>query len=461
MAPDIDSARIEPLNGSPVRDRNFALYWMQQSQRARFNHALEYAIGQANEMDQPLVVLFVLMDDYPEANLRHYQFMLEGLRETQTELAERGIPLLLRRGAVEDVVIQASLDASMLICDRGYLRHQKKWRKRIAEQVDLAMVQIEADVVVPVNVASRKVEYAARTIRPKIHRHLDQFLVDLPSVDVKHNGLNLNLGGIELDDIDALLADLKLDRSVGPVDWIQGGTARAYEQLTQFIEHSLAQYTQGGKQPHRDFTSHLSPYLHFGQISSVEVALRITEARNASKENRDAFLEQLIVRRELACNFTEHHPDYDRYAGLPNWSRGTLAAHKHDTRSYKYTRRELDQAQTHDPYWNAAMEAMRHTGYLHNHMRMYWGKMILNWSSSPEYAYRTALQLNNRYFLDGRDPVSFANVGWLFGLHDRPWPERPVFGTVRSMSQQGLHRKTDPDAFVEVTQRSIAEQTKE
>ncbi len=210
-------------------------------------------------------------------------------------------------------------------------------------------------------------------------------------------------------------------------------------------------------QPHRDAGSRLSPYLHFGQISPLTVALRVDAAGHASREDRDAVLEELLVRRELAVNFVHHAPeDYDRYRGLPGWARRTLAAHRDDPRPHRYSRRELEEARTHDRVWNAAMREMRHTGYLHNHLRMYWGKKILEWCNTPEYAHRVALELNDRWFLDGRDPSSYANVGWLFGLHDRPWPERRVYGTVRSMSAAGLARKTDPDAYVARVERLLA-----
>jgi deoxyribodipyrimidine photo-lyase len=156
----------------------------------------------------------------------------------------------------------------------------------------------------------------------------------------------------------------------------------------------------------------------------------------------------LIVRRELAMNFCEFNELYDSYEGLPQWARATLAEHARDEREPCYTQREFEESRTHDRYWNAAMREMRLTGYLHNHLRMYWGKKILEWSATPEAAYRTALELNNRYFLCGRDPASYANIGWLFGLHDRPWGERPIYGKVRCMMASGLERKCDIEAYV-------------
>jgi deoxyribodipyrimidine photo-lyase len=179
------------------------------------------------------------------------------------------------------------------------------------------------------------------------------------------------------------------------------------------------------------------------------VALAVRKSKAVPEETKAAFLEELIVRRELAVNYVNYTPEYDSFQALPDWAKRTLAKHRSDSRQPIYGRRELEDAKTLDPYWNAAMVEMRHTGFMHNYMRMYWGKKILEWSATPEEAYRVALTLNNKYFLDGRDPNSFAGVAWLFGLHDRPWGERPIFGQVRYMAASGLERKCDIRAYVQ------------
>jgi deoxyribodipyrimidine photo-lyase len=260
----------------------------------------------------------------------------------------------------------------------------------------------------------------------------------------------VRLSGIDLSEIDRVLGSLKIDRSVKPVSRFTGGYRAARESLDFFIEGRLKDYDEGRNDPSKEFTSALSPYLHFGQISPLEVALAVQKTRGVKRSNIDAFLEQLIVRRELSMNFVHYEPNtYDSYKALPGWAQATLRAHRKDTREYTYTRPRLESARTHDEYWNAAMREMLHTGTMHNYMRMYWGKQILLWSRSPQSAFRTALYLNNKYFLDGRDPNAYCNVGWIFGLHDRPWPERKVLGTVRTMTASGLERKFDIRAYVE------------
>lgn len=448
--------RIQPLNDGGVQPGGrHVLYWMQQSQRAQHNPALERALQHANDEGLPLLVVFGLMDDYPKANLRHYTFMLEGLQETRHRLAERGIKLVVDHGSPTDVALQYARDAAILVTDRGYLRHQKRWRARVAEEAPCRVEQVEGDVVVPVETASDTAEYAARTLRPKIHEQMRRCLQlpDRMAVEVPSLGIDVQ-EGLSLDNIAAVTERLDLDGSVPPVsDLYAGGASEAEDILNMFLAENLHGYDENRNQIQSDAVSHMSKYLHFGQISPVWLAQQVRGA-DGPEADVDSYLEELVVRRELAMNHVHFRPDtYDAFECLPEWARDTLKAHADDEREFVYNLDELEEGSTHDPYWNAAMKEMRTTGYMHNYMRMYWGKKILEWSPDPKTAFERTLHLNNKYFLDGRDPNSFANVAWVFGLHDRGWKERPVYGKVRYMSQGGLHRKADPDAYVEKVDR--------
>jgi deoxyribodipyrimidine photo-lyase len=445
----IQPSRIRQLNDLEIKQGTYVLYWMQQSQRAEYNQALEYAIQQGNQLGQGIVVVFGLTASYPEANLRHFTFLLEGLRETQQALAKRGIRLVVRRGDPADVALSFAPQASLIVCDCGYLRHQKAWRQQVAEGAGRRVVQVESDVIVPVAVASDKAEYAARTIRPKIHRQLDDYLIDLKHTKVKRSSLNLAIKGIELDKIESILKPMAIDRQVAPVSVLfQGGTSQAVKRFGQFIRRRLQFYDQHSNQPQTDDISQMSSYLHFGQISPLYLALKIQQAENANAGAKAAFLEELIVRRELAVNFVEYTRNYDTYDCLPNWAQKTLAEHQKDQRRVVYNQEQLEAADTHDPYWNAAMREMRYTGFMHNYMRMYWGKKILEWSRTPQEGFRTTLAINNKYFIDGRDPNSYTGVAWIYGVHDRAWSERPIFGKIRYMAASGLERKCDIAAYV-------------
>ncbi len=448
----IDSDRICRLNDSETALGRYVLYWMQAAQRAEFNHALEYAAQHANQLNRPLVVAFALTPDYPDANQRHYAFMLQGLRETATTLRNRGIQLVIRIGSPDRVAIELAADASLVVCDRGYLRHQKRWRDSVADHARRHVVQVESDVVVPVESASTRQEYAARTIRPKIHRLFDQFLTPHPITPLRRDSLNLRIGGdIDLNQLPQALSAIKIDHTVRPSPHFTGGTTEARRRLTQFLRDGLPGYSQGRNAPGQSATSTLSPYLHFGQISPIEVALAVQQA-HAPTPDREAFLEQLIVRRELAVNFVNYCPNYDAFDAIPDWARRTLRLHQSDKRQYVYARHDLEAANTHDPYWNAAQTEMVATGYMHGYMRMYWGKKILEWKPSPQEAHADLLYLNNKYFLCGRDPNAYTNVAWIFGLHDRPWAQRNIFGTVRYMNAQGLDRKFDMAAYLRMVQ---------
>ena len=446
---EIQEERVRQLNEKEIVEGDHVLYWMQEAQRAEYNHALECAVQRANELGQPLLVVFGLTDSYPEANLRHYAFLLEGLQDVKEALEERNIKFVVRHGSPDEVALKAGRDASLIVCDMSYLNLQKKWRARVAEEASCAVVQVETEVVVPVELASDKREHAARTLRPKIQEHLDEFLVGLEPTAVEKQSLNMKDDGLDLSDVGKVLDNMKLDRSVVPLSHLyRGGTSEAKKILEHLLESGLGTYVQHRNQPQTDDVSHMSKYLHYGHISPIHVALKIQDA-NPPQEDLDSYLEELIIRRELSMNFCHYTPDYDKFSNLPNWAKETLEEHKDDEREYLYTREQLENAETHDEYWNAAMNEMRHTGYMHNYMRMYWGKKILEWSESPEEAYETTLYLNNKYFLDGRDPNSYANVAWVFGQHDRGWQERAVFGKVRYMSAGGLERKAKPKQYVE------------
>ncbi len=447
----IQEGRVRVLKDVPPRPKGaYVLYLLQQANRAHHNPALEYAIAEGNRLDLPVVACFGLLDGasgFPEANARHYAFLLQGLAEAKAGLEKRGIGFVMRKAAPARIAIDLSGAAALLVLDRGYLAIQKRWYAEILREAEIRTVQVEGDVVVPVDIASGKHEYGARTLRPKLHRVWDDYVAPLPAARVKHRADTLDLeSAIDVSDPDAVLAGMSLDRSVAPVRRFRGGEGAARRRLEAFLADGLPGYGSGRNRPEANAASHLSPYLHFGQISPVEIALAV-RAADAAEDGR-AFLEELIVRRELAMNHVHHTERYDAYAhAVPEWARKTLAEHADDPRPYRYTEAQLAAGETHDVHWNAAQAEMRETGYMHNQLRMYWGKKILEWSPSPEEGFARTLRLNNRYFLDGRDANSFTNVAWVYGLHDRPWAKRPVFGTVRYQSANSL-RKFDAKAYL-------------
>lgn len=438
--------RFYRLNQSEVdREGKYVLYWMQRSQRAEWNMALEYAIEMGKKLDKGVVVCFGLMEDYPEATERHYAFMLEGISEVGEKLNQRNISFILRIGHPVDVAQEIAADACLVICDQGYLRHMRKWRSDLADKIAVPLIQVEDNAVVPVETASDKEEYAARTIRKKIHQNLSQFGEGIHPLKPAKSTLQLGLKGEDIAETDQLLKKLDPPKNPGRIDTFRGGTKEAKKHFRQWMDHGYHQYDKDRNQPHLENVSHMSPYLHFGQISPLWL---LDQMKSKRGENKDSYLEELIVRRELAINFVWFNKEYDSLKAIPDWAWETLETHKSDKRERVYTMEEMENAETHDPYWNKAMQTMKDRGYLHNHMRMYWGKQILLYTNTPQYAHNVVTELNNKYFLDGRDPNSYANIAWLFGNHDRGWTEREVFGKVRSMTKSGLERKIDTEAYL-------------
>ena len=443
----IQKERIKALNKKEVKKGVYVLYWMQTSQRAEYNHALEYAILKANELHQPVIVFLGITDHFPEGNERHYHFMLEGLKEVKQSLEKRGIQMVILHKSPEMGTVPLAKKASLVIVDRGYLRIQRQWRNDAADQMECPLIQVESDVIVPVEETSPKEEYAAATIRSKIHKKLSHFVVPLKQSDPAAESLSLDFDSFDISDVSKAISKLHIDRSVQRVSSFHGGTKEARNHLEVFLEGKLDQFPELRNDPTLDYLSHMSPYLHFGQISPLFIALKALETKSPGTE---AFLEELIVRRELSMNFVFYNEKYDSLEAVPKWAKKTLRSHKKDKRQYTYTLEELESAKTHDPYWNAAQKEMVIKGKIHGYMRMYWGKKIIEWSRTPEGAFRNALYLNNKYELDGRDPNGFTGVAWCFGKHDRPWGERPIFGNVRYMNDKGLKRKFDADGYVKM-----------
>ena len=453
----LNQNRIIRLNvGSHYRKGKYILYWMQQSQRVSYNHALSHSIDIANELDLPLVVYFGLTSNYPDANLRHYHFMLEGLVEVKTELNKRGIHWVLKFASPEEGIKDLLDHASYVISDQGYLRHQKLWRNRLLKFInenhpDLPYDVVDTDLIVPIHIASNKAEYGAFTIRPKLKNIYMSFrdfktineLDNQSKVNIKSDDENLN--------INQILDLLELDESVKKSPLYHGGYREASNVLDNFIETKLNHYHESND-PSLKLTSHLSLYLHFGQISALEILDKVlthSENNHVNGEALDGFIEQLLVRRELAFNYVYYQEGYDQFEHMTEtWAYLTMREHESDQRLYLYKASDYEAFKTHDPYFNAAMKEMVLTGYMHNYMRMYWAKKIIEWSQTFKEAYDIIIKLNNKYFIDGRDPNSYTGVAWCFGKHDRAWTEREIFGKLRYMNESGLKRKFDIEKYV-------------
>lgn len=434
------------------------LYWMQRAQRGRDNHALNAAIALGNALHLPTVVLFVIAA-YPAANLRHYHFMLEGLAVTARQLRERGTPLILRRGDPGHVVVRMAreLEPAAVISDECELRVPRQWRQYVKEQLSIPFACIDADVVVPSKYMPKE-EWAARTIRPKIQRLLPIYLQPMTELASEYPLAESPRDPGDVDNPLHYLETLQLDRSVPPSPIFHGGYDEGQRHLQHFISERLFGYAERRNHPEVAGTSELSAYLHFGQIAIQQVAWTIEQyvppatgsAQIDIDGGRAAYLEELIVRRELAVNFALHNPCYDSLQGCPAWGQATLRKHAHDLRPWNYTLEELEQSRTHDDLWNACQREMVITGRMHGYMRMYWAKKILEWVTTPEDAFNYAVYLNDKYELDGRDANGYTGIAWAIGgKHDRPWgPERSIFGLVRYMALSGMQRKMDTRLYI-------------
>jgi len=433
--------------GAPDPEGRCVVYWMQRAQRALDNPALDAAVAAANELGQPAVAFLGVVPFYPRANLRAYTFLAQGIPDLASGLARRGVGLVLRPWPDHHLArFCDEVHPSLVVGDENPLREAERWRQVAAERLRVPLWTVDADAIVPSRLLLKE-HYAARTIRPRIHGLLGEFLA--PAANAKARvawrppAKLLSLAP-EAD----FLSGFPIDRSISPVATFRGGTAEALSRLRQFVRERLDGYSWRRNRPDLDGTSRLSPYLHFGHLGPLTVALAVRDAE-APQADRDAFLEELIVRRELAVNFVHYNPNYLTAASAEPWAKGTLAKHARDQREYLYTEEQFERAETHDPLWNAAQQQMVYGGWIHGYLRMYWAKKILEWSPSAAEAYDIAVRLNDRYELDGRDPNGYAGIAWaITGKHDRPWFDRPVYGSIRYMSYASTSKKFDSKAYI-------------
>lgn len=375
--------------------------------------------------------------------------MLDGLAGLAAGLRERNVGFVLRRAPEQSVLrFCRDVNPSLLIGDEDPRRNAEQRRVRVAREIKAPFWTVDSDVIVPTRLLGKE-HFAARTIRPKIHQRLGEFLK--PVRNVKANiSWKQRARMVSLPVDENLLEGFPIDRSVAPVTTLTGGSIAAQAVLRRFLCERLPGYGKNRNQPQLDGTSQLSPYLHFGQIGPHEVALAVQNA-DAPAEDREAFLEEFIVRRELAINFVRYDAHYDSWDASEPWADRSLRLHARDRRTYSYSEAQLENADTHDPLWNAAQKQMVLTGWMHGYLRMYWAKKILEWSPSPAEAFDIAVRLNDRYELDGRDPNGYAGIAWaIVGKHDRAWgPERPVYGKIRYMSYASTSRKFNAKAYIE------------
>ncbi len=459
--PGIELRRVVVLDGEPRAKGEYVLYWMQANRRARQNVALDEAIREANALGLPVVVYEGLRPDYPEANARIHTFVVEGMRDNARDAERRGLKYVAYVPPVGRVdrraIARLAERAALVVTDDAPAFIFRDQTKALAEKIDCPLVAFDACGVVPIREMTKR-EWSAATIRPKIRRLLPVYLRKHPEAKAKHDGTRLDLDfdiatDVERLSVDEIVAASGVDASVAPSPLYRGGRKHALARLKHFLAKLFDGYAEGRNDAGVETTTRLSAYLHFGHIGALELALAASDA-DAPRQDKDVFLEELIVRRELCYNFCHFEPKHTRVSSLPDWARKTLDKHKDDPRQ-KVTAREIESGETYDEIWNLGQRELLATGEIHNAARMLWGKKILEWSKTPQKAVDTMIRLHHRYALDGRNPATYTNILWILGLHDRAWgPERPIFGTVRFMSSDAFRRKHDVKAYTRFVEKA-------
>jgi deoxyribodipyrimidine photo-lyase len=481
----VPASRLRDLNQRPIDPKgDYVLYWMTAYRRTSYNFSLDRALERARELNRPLVILEALRLDYPWASRRLHAFVLEGMADNLRRLARTRVfyyPFIdTRPKAGQGLLAALSQRACLVVTDEFPCFFIPAMQRAAASQVPVKMEAVDSCGLIPLSAADRvfPTAYAWRRYMQKV---LPGLLLELPSANPFKGKKLPGRPGLPREIIDkwppateallsagpGFLSGLPLDQSVD-VAPIKGGPTAARNALRRFLREGLGRYLSSGRQPLARATSGLSPYLHFGHISSHQVLVELAADQDWDPDRlaltgrgqrsgwwgmipeAEAFLDQLITWRELGFNMCWHRPDYDRYESLPPWALKTLEKHQADPRPYVYDLDRFQRADTHDRLWNAAQGQLVAEGFVGNYLRMLWGKKILEWSASPQEALEVMIQLNNRFALDGRDPNSVSGIFWCLGRYDRPWgPERPVFGQVRYMSSKNTARKIRVTEYIE------------
>jgi photolyase PhrII len=451
------SLRTLPANDRPLRaERPYVLYWMQSTQRLEDNWALRLATAEADRVNKPLLVLQVVDTEHRYASARFHTFVLQGARDLAARAAARGLTYRLmlcrRRGDPLRTLERVAAQAALVVTDQFPTEGVPARTAALAARIDCRLLAVDSVGIVPAACFLRE-EYAPRTMRPKLWGLLDHAAEAVEDRAPKRPFPTALLDQLQLDPVDLrrselvrLVAACDVDRRVGAVS-MEGGLSAARERLGAFVGGGLREYARRRSNPSDGAgTSRLSPYLHYGMISPLEVFGTVRAAGSA--DETEAFLDEMLTWRELALNFCLRNPEHHSLASLPAWARRTMAAHAADERPVTYTLEELERAETHDAIWNAGQRELMETGVMHPIVRMLWGKAVLAWAPTYDDAFAWLLHLNDRYGLDGRDPASYAGIQWCFGKFDRPFSARPVWGAIRPMSLERARAKYELDDYV-------------
>jgi deoxyribodipyrimidine photo-lyase len=475
--------RVRSVNEGEARPEGaHVLYWMTAARRTRFNFAFERAVAWAAQLGKPLVVLEALRADYPYASDRLHAFALQGMAANAAALADT--PVLYHPyvepgpDAGKGLVAALAEDACVVVADEWPYLFLPRMLAAAGAQVRVRMEAVDSCGLLPLR-ASERTFATAYAFRAFLQKQLPPHLAERPLPDPLKKAELPPLRALPRDVVRrwpaasqqllaarrAALAQLPIDHGVAPVA-LQGGAAAGAKVLQDFADVRLARYAEGRREPAEDASSGLSPYLHWGHVGAHQVLDALAEreswaprklrpSKGGKREGwwgmsaeAEAFLDELVTWRELGFQTARGPGDPTRYDTLPEWALATLEEHAADPREHLYTKARFEAADTHDPLWNAAQEQLLCDGRIHNYLRMLWGKKVLEWSASPREALAILFELNDRYAVDGRDPNSVSGITWVLGRYDRPWPERPIYGKVRSMTSDSTRRKLDADAYI-------------
>lgn len=396
----VNPARIFEISNKPIKSGNI-IYLGERELRAKDNFALQFAFQKSEELNLPLKII------HPKQNYEYQpkqRFIDKQIAQAKSSFEKAGLDFEIVNTALENYL--ENIEIGVLITDFNPISDKTRFN-----DLPCKIYEIDGHNIIPARFVSDKQEYSAATLRRKIYHNIYPFLSEFDNI-----------------------SDEKVE-----ADYV----------LEDFIKNKLSYYAEFKNDPSKNVLSGLSKYLNSGFISSQRVAIEVLKA-DVTPENKEAFLEELIVRKELADNFCLYCKNFKSFEGIATWAKISLKNHAHDLRSYIYSSEESENAKTHDKLWNATQTQLIKEGGIHGYLRMYWAKKILEWTASAEEALKTAIYLNDKYGYDAPSANGYVGILWaLGGLHDRAFADYYVTGKIRRMTFNSMKKKYDLAEYIE------------
>lgn len=442
--------RSRNLNPKNIQSNGkYIAVWLKRDFRYEHNWLFIEAIRHARELNLPIKVFvflpFTLHKNnkptkycLPFPSKRHMIFLYDTWKSLELSLQSKGIPLEFRQAEEPALAFKNDFtDMAIMLTDFKSTIPAMNCDSNVKAYIPCKMIQVDAHNIVPTWISSDKAEYMAKNMRLRIAKLKTEYLTPYTNYNYTQTKISTQNKVTEIGN-SKLIAEAFTPKK-------KAGHKAGMAQFQDFVKNRLKIYINRND-PTINALSGLSVYVNSGAISVQHIVYTLDQKQfsGSMKECVESFIEEIWIRRELAENFCFYKKNYLKVDSAWNWAKELMT--KESSKHTKYTMKQMENAETDDPAWNASQIEMMKTGKMHSYMRMYWAKQIAEWSPNRQVAMDIANYLNDKYELDGSDVGGYTGVGWsIIGIHDRNF-----YGKFRPMTLSGLKKKgIDINAYIE------------